>query len=113
MALTGGLNAPRINWPGIARLFASWLSRDEAICKDLKKSPAHLGWGIRLTIAIPTEMLEFPGQPMLHRLLETVPRTHQRTGRCWLGLTRTHEENRSIDVPFAMAHYARDQSGRL
>lgn len=58
-------------------------------------------------------MLQFPGQPMLHRLLETVPRTHQRTGRGRLGLAGTHEKNRSVDVPFAMAHYSRDKSGRL
>jgi len=102
--------APRLR---AARQFAAELSRDQAVRDYLEEDRPHLRWCISLPVVAPAKMFQVPCLPVLQRLFEAVCGPHQGTGRHRLRLTRSEEENRSVDVALAVVHHARYKSCRL
>ena len=64
-------------------------------------------------MAVAAKVFQIPRRPVVQKLFEAVSGTPNGISRHRLGLARLEEENRPVDVAFAMAHHARYQSGRL
>ena len=87
--------------------------RDCTVSNNLVEGRARLRRRIALPAADDVKVFQFPRGTVRKLLFETVSGTHYGISHHRLRLATSEEENRRVDVAFAMAHHARHQSGRL